>query len=271
MAKPSTLTPPLPASPLSDAPTLSWLGIVRLGLVQTALGAMFVLATSTLNRVMVIELALPAALPGALVALHYATQVLRPALGHGSDRGGRRTPWIIGGMGVLAAGVLMAAVATASMKTHLVFGIALAVLAFVLIGTGVGAAGTTLLVLIAKRTAPGRRPAAATIAYVMMICGFIVTAAIAGKLLDPFSPTRLVAVAAAISGGGFVIACLAMLGIEGKAPDPPAAVAPAPRPLKPALRLGRSPRAPLRNFHIRLDAGLWRRRIADRALRRRHF
>ena len=38
-------------------PPLSWFGIVRLGLVQTALGAIFVLSTATLNRVMVVELA----------------------------------------------------------------------------------------------------------------------------------------------------------------------------------------------------------------------
>ena len=63
------------------AATLGWLGIVRLGLVQTALGAIVVLTTSTLNRVMVVELALPATLPGALVAMHYAVQVLRPRLG----------------------------------------------------------------------------------------------------------------------------------------------------------------------------------------------
>ena len=60
---------------------LGWLGIVRLGLVQTALGAIVVLTTSTLNRVMVVELALPAILPGALVAMHYAVQILRPRLG----------------------------------------------------------------------------------------------------------------------------------------------------------------------------------------------
>ena len=71
---------------------------------QTALGAIVVLTTSTLNRVMVVELALPAMLPGVLVALHYAVQLLRPRLGHGSDVGGRRTPWIIGGMAVLALG-----------------------------------------------------------------------------------------------------------------------------------------------------------------------
>ncbi|MCA3659868.1 MAG: PucC family protein, partial [Methylobacterium sp.] len=64
---------------------LGWLGIFRLGLVQTALGAIVVLTTSTINRVMVVELALPAMLPGLLVGLHYAVQVLRPRWGHGAD------------------------------------------------------------------------------------------------------------------------------------------------------------------------------------------
>jgi hypothetical protein len=58
---------------------LGWFAIVRLGLAQLSLGAVVVLTTSTLNRVMVIELALPALIPGLLVALHYAVQVLRPA------------------------------------------------------------------------------------------------------------------------------------------------------------------------------------------------
>ncbi|MFZ8913852.1 MAG: PucC family protein, partial [Pseudomonadales bacterium] len=93
----------------SAPPPLSWLGIVRLGLVQTALGAIVVLTTSTLNRIMVVELALPAMIPGALVALHYAIQLLRPRLGHGSDVGGRRSPWILGGMAVLGLGGFAAA------------------------------------------------------------------------------------------------------------------------------------------------------------------
>ena len=80
---------------------LGWFGIVRLGLVQMALGAVVVLTTSTLNRVMVIELALPALVPGLLVAFHYAVQITRPRMGFGSDRSGRCTPWILGGMAVL--------------------------------------------------------------------------------------------------------------------------------------------------------------------------
>src|ERR1700760_625116 len=98
-------------------PVLSWFGIVRLGLVQTGLGAIVVLTTSTLNRVMVVELAMPAILPGALVAIHYVLQVFRPAWGHGSDLGARRTPWILGGMATLAAGGVLASVGAAWVAT----------------------------------------------------------------------------------------------------------------------------------------------------------
>ena len=91
------------------AVTLSWLSIVRLGLVQMALGAIVVLTTSTLNRLMVVELALPAVVPGLLVALHYGIQITRPTWGFASDAGGNRTRWIVGGMAALACGAFGAA------------------------------------------------------------------------------------------------------------------------------------------------------------------
>ena len=200
---------------------IGWLGIVRLGLVQASLGAIVVLTTSTLNRVMVVELALPALVPGALVALHYAVQVLRPRLGHGSDVGGRRTPWIVGGMACLAAGAVGAAGATALMATALAAGLALAVLAFLLVGVGVGAAGTSLLVLLAKRVDARKRAPAATILWLMMIAGIAGTAILAGRLLDPFTLTRLVAVTAAVAGAALLVTALAVWGIEGRAPDAP--------------------------------------------------
>jgi BCD family chlorophyll transporter-like MFS transporter len=186
---------------------LSWFGIVRLGLIQTGLGAIVVLTTSTLNRVMVIELAMPAILPGALVAIHYVLQVFRPAWGHGSDLGARRTPWIVGGMAVLATGGLMASIATAWMTTQPLFGIALAVVAFCLIGAGVGAAGTSLLVLLAKRTDDN--------VWVMMIAGFIVTTVVAGHWLDPFSPMRLIIVSGSVSVAAMVLTIIGVWGVEG--------------------------------------------------------
>ncbi len=201
---------------MNGAP-LGWGGIFRLGAAQAALGAVVLLVTSTMNRVMVVELALPAAVPGALITLHYALQVLRPRMGYGSDRGGRRTPWIVGGMGLLAVGGILAAVATAWMASRPVAGIALAVLAYILVGIGVSTSGTSLLVLLAARVEPRRRPAAATIVWLMMLAGFAGTAGIVSKLLDPFSMSRLVAVTTAVSGCGLLLTWVAIRDMEGAA------------------------------------------------------
>jgi BCD family chlorophyll transporter-like MFS transporter len=208
---------------MTQAAMLGWTGIFRLGLVQAMLGAVVVLTTSTLNRVMVVELALPALLPGLLVALHYAVQLTRPRMGYGSDLGGRRTPWILGGMALLALGGFGGALATAWMATHAVAGIALAVLSYALVGLGVSAAGTSLLVLLAKRVAEPQRAAAATVVWVMMIVGFAVTAGLAGHWLDPYSPTRLVAVSGTVSLLALGVTLLALRGIEGRATRSPQA------------------------------------------------
>lgn len=203
-------------TPSAAPEPLSWLGIVRLGLVQTALGAIVVLTTSTLNRIMVVELALPAMIPGALVALHYVIQLARPRLGHGSDVGGRRAPWILGGMAVLGLGGFGAAAATALMASDPFLGILAATAAFIVVGIGVGASGTNLLVLLAKRVAPERRPAAATIVWMMMIFGFILTAATAGAALEPFSFSRLLTVSGTVAVLATLVTALALWGIEGK-------------------------------------------------------
>jgi BCD family chlorophyll transporter-like MFS transporter len=192
-----------------------WLQVMRLGVVQASLGAVVVMTTSTLNRVMVVELGLPALLPGLLVAMHYLVQVARPRMGHGSDLGRRRTPWIVGGMAVLALGGLLAAVATAWMASNRIAGIGLAVLGFALIGIGVSACGTSLLVLLAARVEAHRRAGAATLVWLMMILGFAVTAGVAGHLLDPYSPGRMIAVSAAVSIIAMAATLIAMVRLEG--------------------------------------------------------
>ena len=217
-----TAGPPSPAvaGGKAGAPesTLGWPQIVRLGLVQTALGSVVVLMTATLNRVMVVELALPAFVPGLLVALHYAVQVLRPRWGYGSDRSGQRTNWIVGGMAALCLGGFGAACGTALAAENLALGLALAALSFLCVGMGAGAAGTSLLVLLSGGVAPARRGAAATIVWVMMIVGFAVTAPLAGHFLDPFSGLRLVAVSGTVSLIAFCVAALAVAGVERRLP-----------------------------------------------------
>ncbi len=194
--------------------TLSWLLIVRLGLVQMCLGAVVVLTTSTLNRLMVVELALPAVLPGLLVALHYGIQITRPNWGFLSDTGGHRTRWIIGGMLVLALGGFGAAYGVLVLETSFAAGLAISILAYALIGLGVGASGTSLLALLATATAPRRRAAAATITWLMMIFGIAVTAGTVGAFLDPYSPALLMKIVSIVTGGAVLLTILAVWGIE---------------------------------------------------------
>jgi MFS transporter, BCD family, chlorophyll transporter len=205
---------------------LGWFQIARLGLVQACLGAIVVLMTSTLNRILAVELALPVILPGLLVALHYGVQITRPNWGFLSDRGGNRTFWILAGMAMLGGGALGAAAAVPVLETAFAAGLALSVLAYVLIGLGVGACGTSLLALLATATAPRRRPAAATITWLMMIAGIALTAVFAGGSLDPYTHTRLLEVVAVVAVGAFVLATLAVWGIEARViarPEPEAA------------------------------------------------
>lgn len=194
--------------------TLGWIGIFRLGLVQMAIGAIVVLTTSTLNRIMVVELAYPAMLPGALVALYYAIQLCRPNWGYRSDAGGARTPWIIGGMAVLATGGIGATLGTLLLADHPVAGLAVATLSFALIGGGAGASGTSLLALLATATAPERRAAAATITWLMMILGIAVTASLVGALIDPFSPTLLLKTVAQVCAIAMILTLVAVRGLE---------------------------------------------------------
>jgi BCD family chlorophyll transporter-like MFS transporter len=196
------------------SPSFGWLGIIRLGLVQTSLGAIVILMTSTLNRVMAVELGLAAAIPGLLVGWHYAVQMSRPRWGYGADKGGRRAPWILGGMAVLAFGAISAAFAASLIPSSFWAGLGLSVLAYALIGAGVGAAGTNLLALLAIRTEPSRKAAAAAIVWIMMIMGFVLTAGIGGGFLKPFSFDRLILVTCVVSAIALVVTFLALRGLE---------------------------------------------------------
>lgn len=204
---------------------LTWFQIVRLGFVQMALGAVVVLTTSTLNRLMVVELSLPAILPGLLVGLHYGIQLTRPHWGFYSDTGGHRTRWIIGGMVALAAGAFIAACALPVFPQSFAMGVVISIVAYTLIGLGVGASGTSLLALLATTTAPHRRAAAATITWLMMIFGIAVTAGTVGQLIDPYSPTLLIKIVGIVVSLATLVTCLAVWRIERhliakREPDP---------------------------------------------------
>ncbi len=109
---------------------------------------------------------------------------------------------------------MLAAIAIAILAQSHAIGLALAVVAFLLIGVGVGAAGTSLLVLLAKRVDEPRRPAAATMVWLMMIAGFVVTTIVVGRLMDPYSALRLVEVTAGVAVVALATTALAVHGLE---------------------------------------------------------
>jgi BCD family chlorophyll transporter-like MFS transporter len=160
-----------------------------LGLVQLCLGAIVVLTTSTLNRLMVVE---AGAARDAARARWWrcitASRSPAPAGGFLSDTGGNRTRFIIGGMAALAGGAVLAALGVVVIPGPIWAGLALSVLAYALIGLGAGASGTSLL---ACWPPPPRRSggaAAATITWLMMIFGIAATAGTVGWLMEPYSP-----------------------------------------------------------------------------------
>ncbi len=193
---------------------LSWVSIIRLGLVQMALGSIVVLTTSTLNRLMVVEAALPAIVPGLLVGLHYGVQITRPAWGFFSDKGNNRTKWVILGMAALAIGGFLATVGVVMVQEYILLGLVISILSYTMIGLGVGASGTSLLAFLATTTKPERRAAAASTTWLMMIFGIALTAGIAGSLMDPYSHSRILTIVAFICIGAFVLTCCAVWGIE---------------------------------------------------------
>src|SRR4030066_922103 len=84
---------------------------IQLGLIHVAVAMTLVPINSTLNRVMIRELALSATLVAVLASLPYLFSPLQMAIGAFSDRhpllGLRRTPYILFGILLCVAGVII--------------------------------------------------------------------------------------------------------------------------------------------------------------------
>ena len=87
-------------------------------------------------------------------------------------------------------------------------------IAYALIGIGVGASGTSLLALMAKHTLERRRPAAAMITWLMMIFGIAMTAGLVGQLIAPYSHERLTTVVLGLTAITICVTFLATWHIE---------------------------------------------------------
>ncbi|MEM7074677.1 MAG: PucC family protein [Pseudomonadota bacterium] len=201
--------------------TFGWAGLARLCLTNAAIGGLSALPVNLFNRLMTVELALPALLPGLLVALHYAVQVSRPYYGYRSDARGGRTPFILGGIAAVGLGLVMTAFAIAYMTGPAALAVWIA--AYALIGFGIGAAGTSFLALLATAAPDQRKGAAATLAWLMLIAGAIAASVGTGFALKPYSPDRLLPVVAVVAVIALMLAFVSTWRVErrlGAVPAP---------------------------------------------------
>ncbi|MEM8980534.1 MAG: BCD family MFS transporter [Pseudomonadota bacterium] len=202
--------------------TTSWLTIARLCLVNMAIGGLAALPVNLFNRLMTVELALPALLPGLLVALHYGVQLTRPMWGHRSDAKGGRTPFIVGGLTLVAVSLVAAAWAIHLAATSTSLALIIWVLAYAALGLGIGAAGTSFLALLATVTTGRGKGAAATVAWLFLIAGAIIASIGTGIALEPYSAPRLITVVSIVGAIAVLLSLLATWGIERRLGPTPA-------------------------------------------------
>ena len=193
---------------------MNWFSILRLGLIQLCIGSSVVIPLSTLNRLMKVELALPATIAGFLIALHYAVQLTRVNWGYLSDKTQNRSQWIILGMLILGIGGVLASASIPLIEGSFAYGIMLAFFSYTLIGFGVGAAGTPLLALLASYSSKSQKGFAASITFLMMILGLAITGITAGIILDPYSHQKLIKITTSLAIITNILSYLSLKNLE---------------------------------------------------------
>lgn len=169
---------------------------IQLGLIHVAVAMTLVPINSTLNRVMIKELAISATLVALLASLPYLFSPIQVAIGSFSDRhpvlGYRRSPYILVGLLLCVLGVTIAPLAAFQMGVSLPAGIGLGILAFGAWGMGFNFATVSYLSLASEISGERGRGRTIAVMFFMMITSIIFTAIGLSRMVDPYTPEALV-------------------------------------------------------------------------------
>lgn len=188
--------------PFADAatPDLPLSRLLRLSLFQVSVGMALVLLIGTLNRVMIVELDVPASLVGIMISLPLIFAPFRALIGfrsdtHRSELGWRRVPFIyrgtmvqFGGLAIMPFALLVLSGAGNSAAAPAWIGLLAAGLAFLLVGAGLHTTQTVGLALATDLAPTESQPKVVGLMYVMLLFGMIASALGFGALLANFSP-----------------------------------------------------------------------------------
>ncbi|MGZ2259809.1 PucC family protein [Roseobacter sp. A03A-229] len=210
------------AMPFADAasPDLPMAQLLRLSLFQVSVGMAAVLLLGTLNRVMIVELSVPAMIVAAMIALPVLIAPFRALLGFRSDThksaiGWKRVPyiwfgslWQFGGLAVMPFALL---VLGGDVVHEIPFaGEILAALAFVMTGLGMHMTQTAGLALASDRATDETRPRVVALLYVMFLVGMGISAVIMGVLLTDFTALKLIRVVQGAAVVGILLNLIAL-------------------------------------------------------------
>ncbi len=191
--------------PFADAatPELPIGRLLRLSLFQVSVGMAVVLLIGTLNRVMIVELGVPAWLVAVMISLPLVFAPFRALVGFRSDThrsvlGWRRVPYIwmgtllqFGGLAIMPFALI---VLSGDTNGPVVFGQIGAGLAFLLVGAGMHTTQTVGLALATDLAPPDSHPRVVALLCMMLLLGMIGGALVFGALLANFSEVRLIQV-----------------------------------------------------------------------------
>ncbi len=191
---------------------------IRLGFFPIAYGLSGALVGGTLNRILIADLEISAALVGLLFALPLLISPVRVWFGYRSDgfpiMGRRREPYIILGAILIGSGVIgatMIPVFTADSILVLAIG---SVVAFLIYGIGRNLGLNTFHALISDRFDENNRQRAITFYEVVTLLGLVIGAGGLGAALEVFDPGRLVQVSIGVAVIILILATFATLQQE---------------------------------------------------------
>ncbi|PUE54960.1 MFS transporter [Limnohabitans sp. 2KL-17] len=185
--------------------------LLRLSLFQISVGMAMVMLVGTLNRVMIVELKVPATLVSLMVALPLLVAPFRALIGfrsdnHRSQLGWRRVPYIwmgsllqFGGFSIMPFALLVLAGAGQSSQAPAWVGLVGAAGAFILVGIGMHTVQTAGLALATDLAPVESQPKVVGLMYVMQLLGMIGSALMLGHLLHDYSPGQLIRVVQAVA------------------------------------------------------------------------
>ena len=194
--------------PFSDAASadLPLSRLLRLSLFQVSVGMALALLIGTLNRVMIVELHVPASWVSVMVAMPIIVAPFRALIGfssdtHHSELGWKRVPFIwrgtlvqFGGLAMMPFALLVLSGQGHAAQAPLWIGHLGAGVAFLLVGAGLHTTQTAGLALATDLAPEESRPKVVGLMYVMLLVGMMVSAVGFGAFLSDFSPGRLIQV-----------------------------------------------------------------------------